>query len=173
MGRKGSSVTIDSAIIRRELDEHNYSKASIAKKIGYSREAVTKSINKGIMDIGMLEKIAQLLNVMPEYLQGLISQKMPYADHTFNKHWDNATEYFRLWLKEYEHDITIRQCDLPSDFNGSVPVYSMADFLKEYNANEVIYDDAGNRLSDDGYDLIAGEVLEFLHQLIAKEYFEQ
>ena len=71
MGKKDTSVPIDSGRIREQIRKKGYNIASLAREINYSRETLTKAINAGKMDFHLLDVISKKLNVTPDYLRGI------------------------------------------------------------------------------------------------------
>ena len=69
MGRHVSSVNINSDLLNECLKDKCLSKTELARRIGYSREAVTKSINRGVMDVVMLDLIAWHLGKDDNYFR--------------------------------------------------------------------------------------------------------
>ena len=57
MGRHRSSVKINSVALMKFLKEQGYTKAKLARSIGYSRECISRSINAGKMDYCLLNLI--------------------------------------------------------------------------------------------------------------------
>lgn len=184
MGRKNSSVKVDSGTIEQLLKEQNQTKASIAKKIGYSREAVSKSISKGIMDIGMLQKLAEALDRYPAYLQGIYIRPISftegkvqypsasYKDYSSDKKWAIREEQFTKFIKMCENEIKVRDIDLPSEYRNIPHNYGLTDFIKEYNQElkgiPAVYDADGMRLDETAYGYLAVEVIEYLHKFLAE-----
>lgn len=69
-GRKISSVHIMSERLMAVLQDQNYSRASIAKAVGSTRESVSRSIRNEWMDEGLLDAICKHLDVAPCYIKG-------------------------------------------------------------------------------------------------------
>lgn len=176
MGRKENSVPVNSERIESRRKEKGYSKASLAREIGYSREAVTRSINNGYMDIGMLEHIAKALDCYPTYLQGTYDGDSPHSDYEFDRKWAVREEYFTKFLKLCEDEIIVRDVYLPAEYRNVPHNYSLKDFIEEYDLYyedlPVLYDADGLRLSESAYGYLAVEVIEFLGKYLAKIFVE-
>lgn len=71
MGRKKTSKEIIGKRLKEILDSENYSISKLAIKIGYTREAISKSINNNKMDTTMLDIICKFFNVSPRYIEGI------------------------------------------------------------------------------------------------------
>lgn len=71
MGRKKTSKEIIGKRLKEILDSKNYSISKLAIKIGYTREAISKSINNNKMDTTMLDIICKFFNVSPRYIEGI------------------------------------------------------------------------------------------------------
>ena len=62
-GRKPSSIEIDTERLTKWMKDRNVTKVELARAVGYSREAVTRSINNGRVDIMLLANICWYLDV--------------------------------------------------------------------------------------------------------------
>lgn len=173
MGRKNSSVPIDTERIEKLLKEKKLTKSALAKTIGYSREAISKAINQGFMEMGMLEKISEVLDRMPAYLQGKTTVEHPYSDYVFSRTWDEKTAFFRKWVELNENGLIVHSDEIPLALRkNEISDYCMKDFIKEFEEGNTVYSDDGVRLTDDGYDFLSAEVLWHLHRFLRDHYIK-
>lgn len=83
-GRKPSSVPIRTKTIKRMYSLKGYTQAKLAKEAGYSREAISRAVSAGSMDIVMLGRVADVLDVCSIYLQGLDSPITLFEEEQFS-----------------------------------------------------------------------------------------
>ena len=152
-GRKESSVSIESDRLRSILKDRGYTITSLAKAIGYDRSGVSTSINKGRMDIGMLEKIGEKLNVHTLYIRGTFPMWLPYADYEVMERAKEARLHLIKWLEL-------------SDFNESNQMLkalggiTIAEYVAEeeriYKSNDLGYDeyDLYSTIADKLYNIV-------------------
>lgn len=78
MGRKTTSKRIKGNRLKTVLKNRGYSISKTAIEIGYTREAISKSINNNRMDITMLDIICKFLNISPRYIEGIENEISTY-----------------------------------------------------------------------------------------------
>lgn len=79
-GRKTTSVTINAEKLKTVMLEKPLNQGQLAYKTGYSRESINRAINKQWMDITLLDKICECLDVSPKYITDEIEKYSMFAD---------------------------------------------------------------------------------------------
>ena len=167
MGRKNSSVNVDSERILHLMRENGLKKASLAKMIGYSRESVTRSINSERMDIGMLDAIAKALDRDPEYLQGTLNWEASYSDYVGVTKMNDGIECFKRFLQLSEDALRVTEDDLPEEYKNIVPNYGFTEFIEDL-ANTTYKGEDSVFIYDD----LAYNVIDLIRKWVVERYLE-
>lgn len=69
-GRPSTSVFIRGDILLEIMEDKGYTRASLAREIGSTRQAITRSINDKWMEEELLKHVCRFLDVAPSFIRG-------------------------------------------------------------------------------------------------------